>query len=233
MKKFYSKAGTHGLGVFALFLTLCLASLLALSSCGDNNDTSMEPEPVKMKGFYISVDYSGGMAATDCTSGDVYIHDKTASNSIEPNIRVTEGGEQFTPETSFAWVGVKTGENERHNETIAAYYVSITDDEADRPGAYFLAARTDEDVSTEKIYTGYWTGYAYRGEHPVVMCPYVLVPANTEGLMDITDAGCGGDSDTSVHEKLSKYLMDDNGLRDCHKLVDEQGVLSPMSFEQQ
>ena len=82
------------------------------------------------------------------------------------------------------------------------------------------------------MYTGYWTGYAYRpgGEgtlKPVVICPYVMVPADTAGLEDIPNGQCGM-TEGEVHPALERYLTDGNGnMKDCQILLDD-GVLDPM-----
>ena len=54
----------------------------------------------------------------------------------------------------------------------------------------------------------------------MVICPYVMVPASA-----LAEDGCGTDS-TDMHSGLATYLMDDDGLKDCHDLLDD-GVLSP------
>lgn len=234
MEKLYSSSiwnhirGLSGLGILALSVALCLTGLLALSSCESDSD---EPEPMEMRGFYISVDEDG---TVDCTNEKVDMHVEETGDISEPNLRFTASGVDFG-DAAFIQVGVKVGESETNAKTISSYYVSETDGDFDRPGAYFLVERTDSDIQADNIYTGYWAGYAYRraptatGYQPVVICPYVMVPADTAGLEDIGEGECGAAGGTDVHMGLQKYLTDDDGsLRNCHDLLDSGGVLSPM-----
>lgn len=233
MWKFYNTLalrrfqGIRSLGILALSVAFCLTGLLALSSCGDDDD-EMAPEPVEMRGFYTSVNEDG---TVDCTNEDIDLREEEAGDLSEPNVRITSSGIAFGDAT-FVQVGVKVDESDTNAETISSYYVSETDGNFDRPGAYFLVAKTDADIEADTIYTGYWAGYAYRhadpatGKNAVVICPYVMVPAGTAELEDIGADACG-EGDT-VHSALEKYLTDDDGLRDCHNLLDADGVLSPM-----
>ena len=221
--------GIRGLGILALSVAFCLTGLLALSSC-DDDDNEAQVEPVKMKGFYSSVNANG---TVDCTNENIDLREEDAGDLSEPNIRVTASGVAFGSAT-FVQVGVKVGESDTNAGTISTYYVSETDGNFDRPGAYFLVAKTDADIDAETIYTGYWAGYAYRraddatGYQPIVICPYVMVPDGTPELEDIAEGNCGMD-ENSVHPALAKYLTDaDGSFRDCHDLLDADGVLSPM-----
>ncbi len=237
MWKFYNSLalrrfqGIRGLGILALSVAFCLTGLLVLSSCDDDDDEPVLVE--EWRGFFISIDAQG---TTNCQSE--YLRITTLSEDVvvnEPNIEVVSSAGPDFGGATFPQVGVKVGASDHHQETIATTYVSEdSEGVVDRPGAYFLVAKTDADISADQIYTGYWSGYAYRpgGEgnpKPVVICPYVAVPADTNGLGsdDIANGECGDNN--QVHEDLAKYLEDgDGGLRDCHNLLDADGVLNPM-----
>ena len=239
MEKFYNNPawrrirGLRSFGILALSVAFCLTGLLALSSCDLEfweDDDEAEPEPIEMRGFYTSIDRDD---ATDCQSEFVQVYSEGEEVSErESNVTLVSRGEAFG-DAYFPQIGVEVGGNDNHPETIVTIYVSETGEVFDRPGAYFLAAGTDANIPVaegQTIYTGYWTGYAYRpgGEDtlkPVVVCPYVLVPGDAD-LAEIADGECGPDGD--VHEDLEKYLEEDDGtLRDCWRLL-EDGVLSPM-----
>ena len=236
MEKFYNNPawrrirGLRSFGILALSVAFCLTGLLALSSCdlefwGDDDEA--EPEPTEMRGFYTSIDEDD---ATDCQSEfvQVYLEGEEVAER-ESNVTLITRGEAFGA-AYFPQIGVEVGESAHHPETIVTIYVSETEGVFDRPGSYFLAARTDAEGQT--IYTGYWSGYAYRpggeGESkPVVVCPYVLVPGDTAELADLEAGKCGANGD--VHEDLQEYLTKDGStLRDCWHLLDDDGVLSPM-----
>lgn len=240
MQKFYDNPvrhgirGLRGLGILALSVAFCLTGLLALSSCdlgfGDDNET--DPETVEMRGFFTSVDENN---ETDCSDENLDVHITGDVADGIPNVRITSRGVDFE-DASFSLIGIKVDGNDNNPETIATTYVSANDDGSfDRPAAYFLLAKPENSITEETIYTGYWTGYAYRpgGEgtlKPVVMCPYVLVPADTEDLEDIAEGECGTGNDP-VHPKLRRYLekeKDDGSsdLRACHILLND-GVLNP------
>ena len=244
MEKFYNNPawrrirGLCGLGVFALSVAFCLTGLLALSSCDLefwDDDDETQVEPVVMKGFYSSVNADG---TVDCTNENIDLREEEAGDLSEPNVRVTASGVAFGTAT-FVQVGVKVDESDTNAETISTYYVSDTDGTFDRPGAYFLVAKTDDDIDADTIYTGYWAGYAYRRAddatdyQPVVICPYVMVPDGTPELEDIGEGDCGEMGGDDVHSALEKYLTDaDGSLRNCHDLLDADGVLSPMKRPQ-
>ena len=219
MEKFYNNPawrrmrGLRGLGVFALSMAFCLAGMLALSSCDldfwNDDDDDAEVEPVEMRGFYTSVNADG---TVDCTNEDIDLREEEAGDLSEPNVRISASGVAFGTAT-FVQVGVKVDESDTNAETISTYYVSDTDGTFDRPGAYFLVAKTDSDIAdADTIYTGYWAGYAYRrlddrhGPYqPVVICPYVMVPAGTPELEDIGEDSCGGmDEPDDVHEDIGR-----------------------------
>jgi hypothetical protein len=226
--------GIRGLGILALSVAFGLTGLLVLSSCDDDNN-EMAPEPIQMRGFYSSVNADG---TVDCTNEKVDLREEEPGDLSEPNVRITASGVAFGAAT-FVQVGVKVGESDTNAETISSYYVSETDGNFDRPGSYFLVAKTDSDIQADTVYTGYWAGYAYRraddatGYQPVVICPYVMVPAGTAELADIGDTDCGEMGGDDVHPALQKYLTDDDGsLKNCHNLLDANGVLSPMKRQQ-
>ena len=236
MWKFYNSLalrrfqGIRGFGILALSVAFCLTGLLALSSCDLLDDDDDEPEPVEMRGFYTSVNADG---TVDCTNEKVDLREQEAGDLSDPNVRITASGVAFGTAT-FVQVGVKVEESDTNAETISTYYVSETEGTFDRPGAYFLVAKTDSDIDAETVYTGYWAGYAYRRApdatdyQPVVICPYVMVPAGTPELEDIGAGDCGEMGGDDVHMALQKYLTDDDGsLRDCHDLLDADGILSP------
>lgn len=222
----------HSLGILTLSVAFCLTGLLALSSCDDDDDTA-EAEPIEMRGFYTSVNADGD---TDCQSERVQIFSE--GNEVaerESNVTLVARGSAFG-DAYFPQIGVQVGESANHPGTIVSVYVSQTNEVFDRPGSYFLAARTDNDIPVaegETIYTGYWSGYAYRpgGEgtpKPAVVCPYVLVPASTDVSNNIEDGNCGMDQNTR-HSALAKYLeKEDGSLKDCLTLLEAggNGVLS-------
>ena len=253
MKKFYNNPawrrirGLRSFGILALSVAFCLAGLLALSSCDldfwNDNGGGAEPEVTEMRGFYTSVDRD---EMTDCVTEIVKIESR-GDDVVggEPNVTLEARSSAFG-DGFFPQIGIKVGESDNNPATIVSAYVSETGETFDRPGAYFLTATTDDAVVRgETIYTGYWTGYAYRpgGEgtlKPVVICPYVLVPMDTLGV-----ESCGGTEDPDdasattmngtdpnmVHEGLQKYLTQDNGngleLRSCYNVFDDDGRVSP------
>jgi hypothetical protein len=232
MEKFYNNPawrrirGLRSFGILALSVAFCLTGLLALSSCDlefwEDDDDEAAPEAMEMRGFYTSVSVDG---TTDCQYENVDLFELgDVANGI-PNVRLSSRGTAFE-DTDFSQIGIKVDESVTNPETISSAYVSEnTDGSFDRPGAYFLAATTDDAVvQGETIYTGYWAGYAWRPDEeprPVVICPYVMVPASA-----LAEDSCGTDS-TDMHSGLATYLMDDDGLNDCHDLLDDNGVLSP------
>ena len=181
MEKFYNNPawrrirGLRSFGILALSVAFCLTGLLALSSCDLEfweDDDEAAPESVQMRGFYTSVSGDADSNVTDCTSEDVDLYTLGDPNVEEPNVRIQSTGTVFG-DTTFAGIGHIVGEN------IITAYLSVDDGTFSRPGAYFLASIANNDISSEEIYTGYWTGYASRpDEEVVVICPYVLVPVD-------------------------------------------------------
>ena len=232
MEKFYNNTGwrrirgLRGIGIFVLSMAFCLTGLLALSSCDDDDDEAV-PEPVQMRGFYTSVSGDMHNNATDCIDEDVDLYLEENLVVGEPNVTIQSTGTVFG-ETTFAGIGVRAAGN-----IVTAYVSANNDGSFDKPGAYFLASVTDEALG-EMAYSGYWTGYAARpGDETVVICPYLLVPASTLpkgscGTDDDPDDNLGVTDPVDMNAALVKYLTDEDGLRDCHNLLDNQGVLSPM-----
>ena len=150
MEKLYNNPAWHrirelrSLGILALSVAFCLTGLLALSSCDLDffDDDDDEVEPVEMRGFYTSVNADG---TVDCTNEKVDLRTEEAGDLSEPNARVVASGVAFGSAT-FVQVGVKVEESDTNAATISTYYVSETDGTFDRPGAYFLVAKTDSDI---------------------------------------------------------------------------------------
>ena len=206
--------GVRGLGILALSVAFCLTGLLVLSSCDDDDD---EPEPtaVEMRGFYISVTQAG---ETDCQSEEISLFELRDVTDGIPNVRLTATGTAFE-DTDFSQIGIKVDGSDTNPETISSAYVSDNsgtgDGPFDRPGGYFLVALPENDITDETIYTGHWNGYAWRPDEeprPVVICPYVMVPAGA-----LPADSCGMDA-TDMDDKLKKYLTKDGDLRHCHRL---------------
>ncbi len=220
--------GIRGLGILALSVAFCLTGALALSSCDDDDDEAAA-EPVEMRGFYTSVNADGD---TDCTSERVQIFSEGEEVAErESNVTLVARGTLFG-DAYFPQIGIQVGESAYNPGTIVSVYVSQTGEVFDRPGSYFLAARTDDDIPVaegETIYTGYWSGYAYRpgGEgtpKPVVVCPYVLIPASTDVSNNIEDGNCGPEDQNTPHSALAKYLeKEDGSLKDCLILLEAGG----------
>lgn len=235
MRRFYNHLawnrirGLRGLGILTLSVAFCLTGALVLSSCDDDDDQAA-PEPVQMRGFYTSVSGDAHDNVTDCTTEavDLYLEEDLVVG--EPNVTIQSTGTVFG-DTTFAGIGVRAAGN------IVTAYVSANDDGSfDRPGAYFLASVNDSAISVEEgetVYSGYWTGYANRpDDETVVICPYVLVPAgalpaDSCGTDDNQDPDLAVTDPADMNPALVKYLADEDGLRDCHNLLDDQGVLSP------
>lgn len=165
-----------------------MAVLLVVSACGDDND-SMEMEvnvvePIAMKGFFSSIDADN---MNDCRSEklDLYVDEEDGS-VVTANISAVSSGEAFG-EATFGHVGIKTMDN------IVTSYVTKIDGELVNPGVYFLRKEGD-------MYVGFWAGEAVRpADNPVVVCPYVLVPADKA-----EEDGC----DSAAY---ADYLKNENG----------------------
>ena len=151
MEKFYNNPawrrirGLRGLGIFALSMAFCLAGMLALSSCDldfwdDDNDNGAAPEPMEMRGFFISADATG---ATVCSieNADVYLEGDESTGKL--NISFTTAGSQF--QASFNNEGFKVIED-GDKKTIVTAYVSESMGSFSLPGSYYLASTTDAEV---------------------------------------------------------------------------------------
>lgn len=174
------------------FGALFMAMLLVLAACGsdDNNMGEMEAEPIKMKGFFSSIDEND---MDDCQDEDLslYVDDETVDIG-NANIRALSSGDVFG-EATFGHVGIKT------MDRIVTSYVTRTEDGGlKNPGVYFLRKVDD-------MYVGFWAGEALRPmDNPVVVCPYVLVPADMA-----EEAGCEAAA-------YANYLKNEDGsLKAC------------------
>jgi len=232
--------GLRSLGILTLSVAFCLTGLLALSSCDlefwDDNNDEAAPEPMEMRGFFISADGNGD---TICSieNADVYLEGDESTGKL--NISFTAAGSQF--QASFNNEGFKVIDDD-DNKTIVTAYVSESMGSFSLPGSYYLASRTDADVADgETIFAGYWVGHAFRASgNPVVICPYVLVPrdaSSTEDCGGTTTTNADGEEVTSngtdpadVHMGLRKYLTQDSGVefRACYNVFDaDDGYVRP------
>lgn len=246
MEKFYNNPvwrrirGLRGFGILALSVAFCLAGSLALSSCDldfwDDDNGGAAPEPMEMRGFFISADAAG---STVCSieNADVYLEGDESTGKL--NISFTAAGSQF--EASFNNEGFKVIEDDGDKKTIVTAYVSESMGSFTLPGSYYLASTTDAEVADgETIFTGYWVGHAFRPSgNPVVLCPYVLVPRDAldkESCGGTTTTNAEGEEETSngtdptmVQMGLQKYLTQDGGdeFRSCYNVFDADGYVAP------
>lgn len=246
MERFYNNLawrrirGLRGFGILALSVAFCLTGLLALSSCDldifDDDDDEAAPEPMEMRGFFISADGNGDTVCS-IEDADVFLEGDESTGKLD--VSFTTAGTQFEG-ASFNNKGFKVIYDDG-SKTIATAYVS--DDGMGNfvyPGSYFLDSTTDAEVADGTIFAGYWVGHLYRGDHTVVICPYVLVPRSA-----IDKEGCGGTTTTNsdgeemtsngtdptmVHMGLQKYLTQSSGseLRACYNVFDDDNKVSPM-----
>ena len=242
MEKFYNNPawrrirGLRGFGILALSVAFCLTGLLALSSCDLEfweDDDEAAPEPMEMRGFFTSVNYDDEGNQTVCSNEDVDVFLEGDEATGKLDVRIVSAGEEFG-EAQFGHVGSKIIDSEGNKTIVTAY---VTDDGEGNfvyPGSYYLASRTDTAIADETIFTGYWIGHAYRpSEHPVVLCPYVLVP---RAALETTDSGCMGTANADdVHMGLAEYLTQDDGsgdmeLRACSNVFDNEGRVSPVQY---
>ena len=231
--------GLRGLGIFALSMAFCLTGLLALSSCDldffDDDDDEAAPEPMEMRGFFISADGNGDTVCS-IENADVYLEGDESTGKL--NVSFTTAGTQFEG-ASFNNEGFKVI-YDNGDKTIATAYVS--EDSMGNfvyPGSYFLDSTTDAEVAEGTIFAGYWVGHLYRGDHTVVICPYVLVPRSAideEGCGGTTTTNADGEEETSngtdprmIHMGLQKYLTQDGGdeFRACYNIFDADGYVGP------
>lgn len=237
MEKFYNnpawrriKRGPRSLGILALSVAFCLTGLLALSSCGDNDD-EMAPEPMEMRGFFISVDLDANQNQTVCSNEDVDVFLEGDESTGKLDVKMIGAGAEFGG-AEFNNVGFKLIDSDGDKTIVTAYVTAETDGSFVTPGSYYLASRTDTAIADETIFTGYWVGHAYRpSDHPVVLCPYVLVP---RAALEKAASGCIGTANADdVHMGLRKYLAQDDGsggmeLRACSNVFDDEGRVSSM-----
>lgn len=206
--------GIRGLGILALSVAFCLTGLLALSSCNDDNDETA-PEPMEMSGFFTSADENGD---TVCSNEDVDVYLEGDESTGKLDVTIVSAGAEFG-EAQFKHVGQKIIDG-NGNKTIVTAYVTDDGGSFAHPGSYYLAKEANE-----AMFTGYWVGHLYRGDHTVVLCPYVLVPRteDKDGCTRTMDA-------TMVPMGLQKYLTQSGGseLRACSNVFDDEGRVSPM-----
>ena len=231
--------GLRGFGILALSVAFCLTGLLALSSCDlefwEDDDDEAAPEAMEMRGFFISADDNGDTVCS-IENADVFLEGDESTGKL--NISFTSAGSQF--EAEFNNEGFKLIDDDG-NKTIATAYVS--DDGMGNfvyPGSYYLASKMDDEiVEGETIFAGYWVGHLYRGDHTVVLCPYVLVPRSALGKdscggMTTTDSDgeevtSNGTDPMMVHMGLQEYLTQDGGaeFRACYNVFDADGYVGP------
>ena len=219
-------------------MAFCLTGLLALSSCDLEfweDDDEAAPEPMEMRGFFISADGNGDTVCS-IENADVFLEGDESTGKL--NISFTSAGSQFQAE--FNNEGFKVIED-GDKKTIVTAYVSESMGSFTLPGSYYLASTTDaEVVDGETIFTGYWVGHAFRTSgNPVVLCPYVLVPRDEldkESCGGMTTTNSDGEEETSngtdpmmVHMGLQKYLTQDGGaeFRACYNVFDDDGYVGP------
>lgn len=225
--------GLRSLGILALSVAFCLTGLLALSSCDldfwDDNGGGAAPEPMEMRGFFTSIDYDEDGNRNVCSNEDVDVFLEGDESTGKLDVTIVSAGDEFG-DAEFGHVGSKIISDDGSKAIVTAY---VTDDGMGNfvyPGSYYLASTTDADIADgETIFTGYWVGHAYRpSAHPVVICPYVLVPRTA-----LETQGCTGTTDASmVPMGLQKYLTRDDGsggteLRACYNVFDGDGKVSP------
>ena len=230
MGKFYNNPawrrirGLRSFGILALSVAFCLTGLLALSSCDLEfweDDDEAEVEAMEMRGFFTSADDNGD---TVCSNEDVDVYLEGDESTGKLDVTIVSAGDEFG-EAQFKHVGQKIIDGDG-NKTIVTAYVADDEGSFAHPGSYYLASTTDDNIADgETIFTGYWVGHLYRGDHSVVLCPYVLVPRtalDTEGCTATMDADM-------VPMGLQAYLTKNNGmdLRACSNVFDSAGKVDP------
>ena len=212
----------------ALSAVFCLAGLLLLSSCEDEN----EAELMEMRGFFLSiyeVEIDGvNTLKIDCgyENADVYLKGDESTGKLDVEIVSTT---PTFPDSEFSYRATKVikDKNGSVEKTIVASFVIESDDGNLFPSTFNVVSRTDDEIGDgATIFTGYWSGEAVRTQaNPVVTCPYVLVPRET-----LSADSCGGGG-TPMAEGLRKYLGnpdDPMGLGNCYSELTAEGRLSPM-----
>ena len=229
MEKFYNNPawrrirGLRSFGILALSVAFCLTGLLALSSCDLEfweDDDEAEVEPMLMRGFFISADETGDATCSN-EDVDVYLEGDESTGKLDVTI-VGAGAEFAGGKAKFKHVGQKLIDGDGNKTIVTAYVTADVMENFAHPGSYYLAKEADE-----SMFTGYWVGHLYRGDHTVVLCPYVLVPRmaiETEG------SGCEAGKDAEmVHMDLQPYLTKNEGmdLRACSNVFDSDGKVDP------
>lgn len=204
---------------------LSTAMMFVLVSCDEQNGGT---EPMKMRGFWISVDQDGSM---DCQNEDSDLYfsgDDEQRLDVSINAVASEGL-QYVQE--HRGVMVTNGSD----KTILTVYA----DSERAPGEFFLfGALYVTETSNEKIlsggerakiYTGFWMGDATRpADHPLVICPFVLVPRDAEDEHG-TPLTCGTDRSeiSGISDGLRTYFAntEGDGLADCREITGLKGNL--------
>lgn len=241
------------LAAFALSAVLCLTGLLLLASCGDNDDTAAaEPNEMKMKGFFLSVNENGKV---DCQSEDlnVQIEGDESTGRVDVTIPWT-AGEAFEQEGGH--VGQKVIETDGQGnatKTIITSYTARKNNIFERPGAYYLVSTENENIVGPEeifppiksaIFVGFWVGEPWRTPadpmHSEVMCPYVLVPADAGNNTPHADevaltCGTAAQNYADMSPGLKDYLGPNppdstRNLGHCYKLFDpERKLMMPVT----
>lgn len=226
----YGVPGLRGLIAGFLPALLSAAVVFMLLSCGEQGDRA---EPMKMRGFWISVDQNGNM---DCQNEDSDLYfsgDDEGRLDVSINA-VASDSIQYVQEHKGVLV---TNGNDK---TILTVYA----DSERVPGEFFLFGSTYvTETSNEKIlsggerakiYTGFWMGNAKRpAGNPLVICPSVLVPrdAEDENGKPLT---CGTDRSeiSGMSDGLRTYFAnaEGDGLADCREITGLKGNLDVSRF---
>lgn len=215
---------SRNFSVLVLSAAFCLAGLLLLSSCEDDD----EAEPMKMRGFFLSVNAQN---QTDCGYENVDLHLRGDESTGKLDVEIISTSPTF-PDSEFSYKGTKVIKNkgQKAEKIIVASFVIESDDGNLFPATVNVVSRTDDEIGDgTTIFTGYWSGDAVRPEgNPVVTCPYVLAPRET-----LSADSCGGKG-IPMAEGLRKYLGNPDNpteLGNCYRQLTPEGRLSPMIFE--
>lgn len=220
----------YGSRILILSLALFLVTGLILSSCGDS-DEEAEPEVVEMQEFFLSVNVQGEI---DCGSGNSNVRLTGDESTGKLGITITSVDlEGF--ELDFQYSGDKIIRGTQ--KTIATSYFGTNDDGSySSPGVSYLTSTTNDKIlqgdSPAMMFAGFWSGEPSRIDHPVVLCPHVLIPrdaVDAEG-MPIT---CGGPDGAGMSQGLRDYLGSESGegLGTCYKTLDGTKLLAPMAVQ--
>ena len=226
MRKFICGSRT-----LVLSLALSLVAGFTLSSCDDSNEET-EPEVVEMREFFLSVNEDGEV---DCGWGDSNVRlsgdESTGKLSITMTSVNLEGFEQ-----DFWYSGDKIIQGSE--KTIVTSLFGANDDGSyDSPGVSYLTSTTNDKIlqgdSPAMMFAGFWSGKPSRTtNHPVVLCPHLLIPRDVVGTdgMPIT---CGGSDGANMSEGLKDYLGSESGegLGTCYKTLEGTRLLVPMAVQ--